>query len=82
MTALTAVASTVKSSQSLVQQARHMSQGPMRSEKVYMMTQMVENKLEMMEQQKLAAYEKFDSYEMQQEEEKLALVDEEEFMQK
>ena len=39
---------------------------------------MVNNKLEMLEQKKHDAYLKFESYEKHQEEEKVALVDEEE----
>lgn len=52
----------------------------MRSEKVYMMAQMVENKLQDMEHEKQLAYEKFEDFEQQYEEAKLNMVEEEEML--
>lgn len=38
---------------SIVQHNRHLSQGPMRSEKVYLMTQMIQQKIEQLASEKI-----------------------------
>lgn len=51
-TALTKNSKITMNSSSIIQHSRHKSQGPMRSEKVYIMTQLINSKVEQLEGEK------------------------------